>query len=70
MKAWLHAQDRAESVAGEYRIVFSRNEAIEMTEHDAHELMRAAENSFPEYSWKMMKIPSSGLFIVEGTKKT
>ena len=68
MKSWLRAEDRAESVAGEYRIVFNRSDAIEMRENNAHELMRKAESAHPEYTWEIVKIPSSGLFIVEGTK--
>ena len=69
MKAWVRSENRAESIAGEYKIVFSRSDAIEMKENNAHELMRHAENTHPEYAWEMVKIPSSGLFIVEGTKK-
>jgi hypothetical protein len=69
MKAWLYAKDRAQSIMGEYQIVFDRNAAVEFTENNAHELMRAAENQFKEYRWEMVQLPQSGRFIVEGTKR-
>jgi len=69
MKAWLDVEDRGKRIAGEYRIVFNQNDAAKMTENNAHELMRAAENAFPKYAWEMVKIPDSAQFIVEGTEK-
>jgi hypothetical protein len=41
-----------------------------MTENNAHEVMRAAEDAYREYSWEMVKIPDTNLFVVEGTKKS
>lgn len=51
------------------KVVHNRSDAIEMRENNAHELMRKAESTRPAYTWEMVKIPTSGLFIVEGTKK-
>jgi hypothetical protein len=68
MKAWLHAQDQAKPLVFGYRQVFNRTEAAEMTENNAHEVMRGAEDSYPEYRWEMVKV-SGNLFIVEGTQK-
>jgi hypothetical protein len=69
MKAWLRAEDRAEYITGEYKIVLNRGDAVEMRENNAHELMRKSENTHPEYTWEMVKSPGTGLFVVEGTKK-
>jgi hypothetical protein len=68
MKAWLHAQDQGKPVVFGYQIVFSRNEAAEMKENNAHEVMRGAERGYPDYVWEMVKVPGN-LFVVEGTKK-
>jgi hypothetical protein len=69
MKAWLHAQNQAKPDRFGYGLVFSRAEAAEMTEHDAHEVMRGAELDHSGYSWKMVNVPGGDLFVVEGTKK-
>jgi hypothetical protein len=68
MKAWLYAQDRAGQSLVPIQIVFNRNQAIEMTENNAHEMMRAAESTHPQYTWGMVGV-GCNLFIVEGTEK-
>jgi hypothetical protein len=55
MKAWLHAEDHARQSAFPYHIVFSRQQAAEMTENNAHEVMRGAERDYPEYTWELVK---------------
>lgn len=69
MKAWLYAQDRARQNTFQFQIVFDRNQAIEMAENNAHEVMRGAEGQYPEYQWELVKVSDIGLFIVEGTRK-
>jgi hypothetical protein len=69
MKAWLHAEGFGKETAFPYHIVFSRQEAAEMVEHDAHEVMRGAERDHPKYKWEMVKLPNGNLFVVEGTEK-
>ena len=69
MKSWLHVADRGNAITGEFRLVFDPNQAVEMTENNAHELMRRAQVVAPEYTWEMVRIPSSNLFVVEGTRK-
>ena len=50
-------------------IVFDRKQATEMLENNAHKVMRGAERDHPDYTWEMVKVPSSNSFVVEGTKK-
>jgi len=73
MKAWLHAEGLGEQtqIRFSYHLVFSKQQAAELTEHDAHEVMRGAERDFPEYRWMMVNVPGSAFFLVEGvgTKK-
>ena len=69
MKAWLYAERLSEQTAFTCRIVFSRLQAAELTEHDAHEVMRGAERDFPEYKWVMVNLPGSAFFLVEGDEK-
>jgi hypothetical protein len=70
MKAWLFAQDRARQATFGYQPVFKRSEASEMSEHDAHELMRAAEDAYRDYTWSVERVGiTSDLFVVEGTLK-
>jgi hypothetical protein len=59
MKAWLHAENRARESAFPFHIVFNRHEAIELTENNAHEVLRAAESSFSNYRWEMVKLRDS-----------
>lgn len=69
MKAWLYAERLSEQTAFAYRIVSSRLQASELTEHDAHEVMRRAERDLPEYRWIMVNVPGSAFFWVEGDEK-
>jgi hypothetical protein len=70
MKAWLSAEASAKPIAFRYQIVFIRDEAAEMTENNAHEVMRGAERDYAGYTWKMIKVADDrNLFVVEGTKK-
>jgi hypothetical protein len=69
MQAWLYAERLSEQTAFTHRIVFSRLQASELTEHDAHEVVRAAERDFPEHKWRMVNIPGSAFFFVEGDQK-
>jgi hypothetical protein len=52
-----------------YELVFVRQHAVELTEYDAHEILRGAEYDYPEYRWTMVNIPGSAFFLVEGDKK-
>jgi len=67
MKAWLHAEDSAKQSAFQFQIVSNRKQAAEMTENNAHEVMRGAEREYPEYAWEMIKIPGGNVLVVEGT---
>jgi hypothetical protein len=69
MKAWLNAEDHGSPTAGGFQLVFDRKAAAEMKENSAHEIMRAAERAYPDYSWEIVRIPSSNFFVVEGTQK-
>jgi hypothetical protein len=70
MKSWVHADNNATQSKFTYSLVFSREQAAEMTEHDAHEVMRAAETGSPEYVWEMVRVSDArNLFVVEGTEK-
>ena len=69
MKAWLYAEDHAKSIKFPYRIVFERNQAVEMTENNAHEVMRGAEGQNPEYTWELVKVHGRNMYVVEGTRK-
>jgi hypothetical protein len=69
MKAWLYAERLSEQAAFTYHLVFSRPQAVELTEYDAHEAMRGAERDFPEYKWTMVNLPGSAFFLVEGGEK-
>jgi hypothetical protein len=70
MKAWLHAEDHARQIAFQYQIVFDRQQAAEMTENNAHEVMRGAERDYPEYTWEIVKVSAGrNVFVVEGTQK-
>jgi hypothetical protein len=69
MKAWLYAERLSEQTAFTHRLVFSRLQATELTEYDAHEVMRHAERDFPEYRWTMVNLPGSAFFWVEGDQK-
>jgi hypothetical protein len=68
MKAWLFAGDHARQTSFPDMIVFDRQQASEMKEYNAHEVMRRAERDYPAYTWEMVKIPSRNLFVVEETK--
>jgi len=69
MKAWLFAEGHARQSSFPDMIVFDRKQAAEMIENNAHEVIRGAERDYPDYTWKMVKVPSGNLFVVEGTKK-
>jgi hypothetical protein len=69
MKAWLFAEGLSEQTAFAYHLVFSRPQAAELTEHDAHEVIRGAERDFPGYRWTMVNVPGSAFFLVEGDEK-
>ena len=69
MKAWLHAEGLGKQAAFPYHIVFNREEAAKMVEHDAHEVMRGAERDYPKYRWELVKLLNGDLFVVEGTEK-
>jgi hypothetical protein len=66
-KAWLNVQYEGKNIAGEYQIVFHRHQAVEMSDANAQQLMRAAQIAYPNYRWEMVAV--SNWFIVEGTKK-
>lgn len=68
MKAWIDAENAAQAVAFPFQIVFNRNEAVEMRENNAHEVLRAAESSYRDYKWEMVRV-REGVYIVEGTKR-
>jgi len=69
MKAWMFAEDAATPVGFPIKIVYRREEAAELAENNAHEVMRAAETNFPDYNWEMVKVPNRNAFVVEGNKK-
>ena len=69
MKAWLFAEGHARQSSFPDMIVFERKLATGMIENNAHEAKRAAERDYPDYTWEMVKVPSSNVFVVEGTKK-
>ncbi len=70
MKAWLYPEGLAKKSAFGYEMVFDRRKAAELTENNAHEVMRAAERDYPKYSWASVKIQDGrNLYVVEGTKK-
>jgi hypothetical protein len=66
-KAWLNVPDRGTQIKGEYSIVYERSKAVEMLKSNALEVMKAAENGYPTYTWEV--IPSGNQFVVEGTIK-
>jgi len=67
MDAWILATENAEPITGTYRLVFSKQEATPMNEHNAHEMMRRAELSDPGYEWNMDSTPVFGAYLVHGT---
>lgn len=69
MKAWMFAEDAATPPGFPIKMVYRREEAVELAENNAHEVMRAAEINFPAYRWAMVKLPNSNAFVVEGDKK-
>lgn len=70
MKAWLNVGTVGETKSSlPHELVFIRQHAVELTEYDAHELLRGAERDYPEYRWTMVNIPGSAFFLVEGDKK-
>jgi len=69
MKAWLFADDDAKGTAFGFHIVFSFPEATQMSENNAHEVVRGAEREYPDWEWRIVKIPNNQIFVVEGTKK-
>jgi hypothetical protein len=68
-KAWLNAPDRGENISGEYQIVYDRNQAGPMSNANAQQLMRAAQDTYTDYTWEMVPVQSGCGCIVEGTKK-
>jgi len=68
-KSWLFAERQARPIHGEYRLVFTRQEAAEMSNGDAQQLVRAAEREYPTSTWEMIEVGTNS-FIVEGTPKT
>jgi hypothetical protein len=68
MKAWIDAENAAQAIAFPFHIVFNRSEAVELNENNAHEVLRAAEGSYRDYTWRVEKV-REGVYIVEGTQK-
>jgi hypothetical protein len=66
-KAWLQVPYHGENISGEYQIVFERQEAVEMSNANAQQLMRAAQSAYTDYDWQL--VPVGNFFIVKGTKK-
>jgi hypothetical protein len=66
-KSWLNVPYDGEYIAGEYQIVCERNQASEMSNANAQQMMRVAQVAYNDYAWEM--VPAGGSFIVEGTKK-
>jgi hypothetical protein len=64
-KAWLYVPDRGTQIEGGYTIVYEQSKAVEMSENNAREVMKAAQKGYPEYTWEV--IPSGNQFVVEGT---
>ena len=67
-KSWLFTEDGGIPLEGKFQVVFRRQQATEMTYGNAHQLMRAAEKGYRNYTWELIKIDDNS-FIVEGTEK-
>jgi hypothetical protein len=66
-KAWLDVPYHGENISGEYQIVYDRNRAAPMSNANAQQLMRTAQDTYTDYTWEMVPVEKG--FIVEGTKK-
>ncbi len=68
-KAWLFTPDQGRLIQGVFQLVFNREQASEMTNGDAQQLMRAAEKDPNlKYTWEMIRVGDNS-FIVEGTER-
>jgi|SRR5580692_6086288 hypothetical protein len=63
MKAWLFAERLYERTAFTSRIVYTGLQASELTEHDAHEVMRGAERTFQNTDGQWSTLSGAPFFL-------